>query len=225
MRLNGRIDVLIIDKFREQIKSNLKLIIILVTLFTTFFGIVSAYCLRNGVSLSLYIRVVAAITGVSPFIGIISNVGIALWCATVAITLFTILIVTTGRIEESKMKFLKYSLFLNTFMFLDDALMFHEYVFPRVLGIRETMFYIFYASFVLFLLLRFYKVILSEQFILMFLGLTGFALSVFFDKFEDLISFQQTFEDFFKFLGIAFWCSFFIKVSKDLLITQFKQAR
>jgi hypothetical protein len=216
MSINNLKKVFQIKLWLEQVKNNIVAIITILLVLTTFFGVVSLYCYKNGISLSLYIRDMAAVAHISPLISIISNTGLFMWGGTISIILFTYVALRDQLFYEEKL-FLIFASLLNSILFLDDALMFHEYILPKFCGISEKYVMIFYALCSILFLLRFSSLILKFNYLLLFLGLAGMGSSVFIDMMPQFIPFQQTFEDYFKFIGIAMWCFFFINTSFEIL--------
>ena len=60
-----------------------------------------------------------------PFTGLVSNIGIIFWCATVAICFFTFAIYRASNQDKISI-FLLISAFLSLILLLDDLFLFHE---------------------------------------------------------------------------------------------------
>ena len=170
-----------------------------------------------GIPISYFTRDPSALMGVPFYIGLLSNLGILLWCSSAAICLFSFM-VFRGVVKNTEVAlFFLFSGILTIILLFDDFFLIHESVFPNYLNIPEKLFYAGYVPTLLTYLVRFRKIILKTEFLLLLLALTFFGLSIFTDLF------QQTFdilkpnlvdliEDGSKFLGIVSWCAYFVRV-------------
>lgn len=165
---------------------------------------------------------VAVIGELPIYAGILSQLGIFLWSATVAICVYSLQFISN--LEQRK--FIKTSVFITLFLSLDDAFMFHESLFPS-LGIHQKIVFLGYGLLMSLYLLRFYKLILTTDFILFVFALGWFGISMLIDNFIHNVSpyITKLAEDGTKFIGIITWllyfartCSLFQK-SKELKST------
>lgn len=153
---------------------------------------------------------------VSVYIAFLSNVGITMWCFTVA-TLFLSykLAKDLGRPKRIQ-RFLFSSGLLTVLMLVDDLFLLHDVVMPVYLHISEKLFYLFYGSSVLALLYFYREVILRTDYILFLLAFVFMAGSVITDvllAFGIEIYDVYLFEDGFKFMGIVSWLVYFARTS------------
>ena len=151
----------------------------------------------------------AAVNNYHPFIGIISNIGILIWCSSASICLFFAFFIKRENIEYYQ--FLLNAGILTSLLLLDDLFMFHDYIFPESLGISEKSIYVIYMLYILIFLLKFNGLILKSNYILFITGLFFFASSIAIDQLIQPIKITYFFEDGCKFLGIAAWASYFIR--------------
>lgn len=170
-----------------------------------------------GISISYFTRDPSAIMGAPFYIGLLSNLGILLWCSAAVICLFSF-IIFRGVVKHAEFSsFFLFSSVLTAILLFDDLFLIHESVFPQYLNIPEKLFYVSYVIALIAYLARFRKTILKTEFLLLLLALNFFGLSIITDLF------QQTFhllrpglanliEDFSKFLGILSWCTYFVRV-------------
>lgn len=170
-----------------------------------------------GIPISYFTRDPSAIMGVPFYIGLLSNLGILLWCASAVICLFSFTIFQ-GVVKHIEFaSFFLFSSVLTIVLLFDDLLLIHESVFPHYLNIPEKFFYVSYVIALIAYLIRFRKTILKTEFLLLLLALNFFGLSIIIDLF------QQTFhlirpglvdliEDLSKFLGILGWCTYFVRL-------------
>lgn len=170
-----------------------------------------------GISISYLTRDPSAIMGEPFYIGLLSNLGILLWCSSAVVCLFSF-VVFRGVVKHAEFAtFFLFSSVLTIVLLFDDLFLIHESVFPDYLNIPEKFFYVGYVIALIAYLVRFKKTILKTEFLLLLLALNLFGLSIIIDLF------QQTFhllrpglanliEDFSKFLGILGWCTYFVRV-------------
>ncbi|MCT7982361.1 hypothetical protein NG796_03545 [Laspinema sp. A4] len=159
------------------------------------------------------------------YLGMITRLGILLWCATAAICLFTALYLKPLNPSLKHQQFILYSGIITTVLMLDDSFQFHEEVFPTYFGISEKIVYLTYVSLVALYLMKFYKIILNTRY-LVFLGLgfVCFALSMLLDMraIIDLVKMgliydrdRALLENGFKLFGIVSWCTYFSLTCKE----------
>ena len=173
--------------------------------------------LYTGVPLEKFTKDPAAIAGINPFVGIVSNIGVLLWCIGASICLFSFFNI----VERQTNKINDYSLLLLFFglttlvLLLDDLFLFHEVIAPKIFHISEKYIYILYGMIVLFGIVRFRKIIFQTEWIILGLGFVFFALSIAIDLFDSLLisSCYMFLEDSFKLLGIASWTGYFVLAS------------
>ena len=155
----------------------------------------------------------------APFLGLVSNFGIVLWCAAWAITGFAALVL----LRKGAMSF---GLFLlaqsaiTGILLADDLLLMHEKVYPRF-GLHETIIYPIYMCLVGLWVLAFRSVISFVGAGLLIVAGVSFALSIAGDLIDhvphDLGLIQRWMEDATKLFGIAFWTAFALRASWVLL--------
>jgi hypothetical protein len=97
----------------------------------------------------------AALTGAHPFLGVASNAGILLWAAAAAISLFTAALLADSARNGEARKFLRGAGLLTCWLMLDDLFLFHEWLFPSVLGVPQALVLAGYVAVVALFLLRF----------------------------------------------------------------------
>jgi hypothetical protein len=169
--------------------------------------------LKTGIPISLFTRDPADITGSSPFLGVLSNFGILLWCSTVAICVFAFLLLRRLPGRQKTALFLLLAALLSTLLMLDDFFLFHERVFPEVLHWRQRYPLILYALLTGGYLLAFRKTILESDYRMLVAAFGFFALSIGVDAvqgpFSGRVPFHHLLEDGFKLFGLANWLGYF----------------
>jgi hypothetical protein len=160
-------------------------------------------------------RDMATLADVHPLTGALSNIGILLWCATAAVSLFTTAVIWEHA-EPRQVQFLLVFSCLTLVLLFDDLFMLHEYLAPVYLGLRERYIMLIYAAAVSGLLMAFRRVILTSGYGLFGMALAFFAISVGVDRVhysQDAWSWLFLAEDGAKFLGIVGWSGYFIRHS------------
>jgi len=109
--------------------------------------------------------------------------------------------------------FLFFSGLLTLVLLLDDLFMFHEDIFPKYLHISQNLVYVGYFSLIPIYLIKFRSMIFQTEYIVLFLALGFFGLSVICDLILPLTNIEYLIEDGFKLFGIITWFIFFIRTS------------
>lgn len=153
------------------------------------------------------------------YLGLVSNLGVLLWCSTAAVCLFS------GGMSLNVSKDREVSLFMlcsgliTSMLLFDDLFLLHEEVLPDHLFIPQKLVFAAYAGLTLTYLFRFKRMILNTEYTLLLLAFGFFGLSVFVDLFvtpeEFLIAGyhgRHLIEDGLKLFGIVTWSAYFIRV-------------
>lgn len=173
-------------------------------------GMAAVASRMRGVPLALFTRDPMEITGGHPLYGVISNLGVLLWCSCAAVCFFTALALRgTGR-RSPALPFILWGGMATTVLLLDDLFLLHDILLPRHLGMRQRWIYAGYAGVCLLYLLRF-RAITSRNTPLL-LAIALFGVSVVVDILpESVLPFNRHLvEDGSKFLGIALWCACYV---------------
>lgn len=157
-----------------------------------------------------------------PYYGIISNIGIILWCATAAILLFSAMLSSKYKDHRQRSLFLFSGGILSLLLLSDDFFMIHDVVFPEYLNIDEKVVYFFYGLSVIIISYLYRKLILNSDYILLILSFVLLGTSAMTDMVL-LIGLKLTYpfvvEDSLKFLGIISWFAYFTRTSYNCLRT------
>lgn len=153
---------------------------------------------------------------VASYLGLLSMVGLALWSATVAVCLLG-----SRLLHGEQSYFLLAAGMLSLLLLFDDALVLHEGVIPRILHIPEPVILGAYVLLAAAFFVRFFRHILSTNYSLLVIALAAFTASFGIDfagASQEHASGSIIFvEDSFKFMGIAFWMSYFVHVTAAAL--------
>ena len=165
-------------------------------------------------------RDMAQIGGIHPLSGILSNLGIILWCATAATCLFSALVLRSG--PSDAYYFLLSSAGLSAALLIDDFFAVHDFLAERYLHIDEKVVIAALGVATVVLLVAFRPtIILKTHYRLLLLAPGFFAISVGADAFDDRLwrlgQWQYLLEDGAKWLGIAGWCSYYVVTSYQLV--------
>lgn len=173
------------------------------------------------VNIDAMTRDVTAIANVHPLSGILSNLGVILWCAAASICAFAAIILRDVK-PRGLFRFLLSSSLLSAYLLLDDFLLFHEKLAPWYLGLSEKFIFAALGVAVFAYLIAFRRMILRTNFGTLLLALGFLTTSVFVDAiFEPWLRqfghWTFFFEDGAKWLGIAFWCSYYVHTCHGLV--------
>ncbi|OUR93423.1 hypothetical protein A9Q87_04835 [Flavobacteriales bacterium 34_180_T64] len=176
-------------------------------------GSVYVYHQLNGIPLKTLTSDVTAAADVPLYYGIQSQIGIFFWAAAAAICFLC-----GSTIKSPEWSFFMVSGFLSLFLGLDDIFLFHEVVFPS-LGIHQKVVYLSYVVIFGVYVLKFYKLILQTEFILLAMAFGCFGLSLLIDSFFHNAAplYTQLIEDGAKFVGIVYWTIYFYSTATKTL--------
>ena len=173
-------------------------------------ALVSVY--RN-VPIGFVLRDPLATLHAHPLTGVLSNVGVLVWCAGAAICFVTQTLLREQEGQKEMRAFLLWSGLITSMLLLDDFFQFHDGLIPMYLGKGEDPVYLGYALITAWYLIRFRRVIFASEWSVLFAALAFFALSMVVDAFQEQWSspWRILFEDGFKLLGIVSWSSYLIR--------------
>jgi len=200
----------------EQFRSLVPTFIRIYVPATLLLGVAVMASLSMGVPIERFTRDPAALTDSNPFLGVISNIGILLWCASAAVCVFSYLIVReSGQDREVRLFFLLFGL-LTLLLMIDDLFLFHEEVFLKNLHLDERITYVGYIAIMVSIVYRMRVTILNTDYILLLASFVFFSCSIMIDLISDLIPdtvipWQYLFEDGMKFVGIVSWFGYFLR--------------
>jgi len=178
------------------------------------------------VSISSMTRDVTHIANIHPLFGVLSNLGIILWCVAATVCFFTAVALRNTK-RGDRFRFLLCSALLSTYLMADDFFQIHEYLAPKYLGLNEGVVFTALGIAILVYLIVFRRIILETKFGFLVLAMVLFAFSIFTDSI--IVSFllrtlgddgEHLLEDGSKWLGIASWCSYYVYTSYQFLVDQ-----
>lgn len=156
-----------------------------------------------------------SLAGLNPLFGIVSNVGVLLWCVATAVCFFSAALLAKGT-NFNVSKFLFVSGVLSFFLLIDDFFVIHESM-RDYFGIPEDMVYIFYLVYLIFYFIAFRILILNKYTVLLILAFGFLGASATLDIFQELVEYEIPayflVEDGLKLIGIASWAGYFISTA------------
>lgn len=165
------------------------------------------------------IKDTAAIAKVNPFSGYLSNMGMLMWCATIAITLFSAAVVYK-KVPTRKFLFFVCAGIFSAFLLFDDLFMFHETLAPNYLGFGEHVVYVVYIILAVAFFGVFFKEIYESNYVSLLVALGFMALSIGCDYVQNiwlwpLGQWEYLLEEGLKWFGLAWWCSYFVQTGYE----------
>lgn len=175
---------------------------------------VAAASVYKAVPVEILTQDVAAVVEIHPLTGLLSNLGILLWSAAAAVSLFTWMVLGRRQMNMPAGFFLASGL-LTLLLLLDDLFLFHEDLAEGYLGIGQATVLALYVLLSGAYGLAFRRTILRTEYVLLASAVACFAASILFDAIEDdwTNRWQYLIEDGFKFLGICNWCAYHVRTA------------
>ena len=198
-----------------------------ITFFPSFFilAVIGAVSAIYHVKMPDMTRDMTAIAGIHPLTGVLSNLGVLLWCAAASICLFSAL--TIHHVASKDIFwFLFSSGLLSLYLLFDDLFQFHEDLASRYLGLDEKVVYAVLGLAVFGYLTAFRRVILRTEYVFLLLAVGFLSSSVVIDAILQpwmwrLGHWEFFFEDGAKWLGIAAWCSYYVQTAYQFSVISF----
>jgi hypothetical protein len=178
--------------------------------------LVTIAALSPHIALSSLTRDMAAIAHVHPLVGVVSNVGILLWCATVVICLFSRSLLRQQGLH-AEARFLLWAGLLTLVLMVDDLFMIHEYIAPVHFHVNEKLVLASYACGAGAYLLKFRRLILAANYQLLAAAMVLFTASMIVDM-ADGRGWWGLGEDGSKILGIASWLGYHATMARHWLV-------
>ncbi|ESA33343.1 hypothetical protein N836_21900 [Leptolyngbya sp. Heron Island J] len=165
---------------------------------------------------------VFSIADIHPLSGLLSNIGVLLWCAAATICFFV-----AGVLRQTKnyrvIPFLLASACLSMYLLIDDFFLLHEELVPTYIGILQNTVLMLIMIAVVVYLFWFRRIILRTQygFMLIAIGFLGISVGVdtvlkpwllFLGEWKSLL------EDGAKLIGITSWLSYYTDVAYQFLL-------
>ncbi len=174
-----------------------------------------ALTVQSGVPISELTRDPVAVMNAPTYVGLVSNIGVLVWSATVAICVFAYSVIR-GRAGQGEWAlFLLFAGLLTALLTLDDLFLLHERLILTYVGVGENVTFGLYSLLIFAYMARFIRTILKTEFLLLLLAIGFFGLMLFADK--ELVPLDEDtshlFEDGAKLFGIVSWAAYYARVS------------
>ncbi|MEM0911536.1 MAG: hypothetical protein AAGJ37_11205, partial [Pseudomonadota bacterium] len=181
---------------------------------------------------------IAAIAEVHPFTGMLSNMGIFLWCVSATVCFFAAATLhccyqRNGTLNNANQRnlipFMVSSGLLSTYLMLDDTFLIHEEMAQSLFGIDEKVVFVMLGLTVMAYLVVFHRVILQTKFQHLLAAFVFLSLSVVIDSilqpwFEHLGEVEYFLEDGAKWLGIVSWSIYYSQTAFTSVLEAFSPA-
>jgi hypothetical protein len=165
----------------------------------------------EGVPPALMTRDALQILEARVYVGFVSSLGILLWTMGATASLLTAFAFRGSPAPKESLRFhLGFGLF-TAFLLLDDLYLFHDKIFPYFTRLPQSVVAGSYGLAVLALIFRFRSVILKTPWLLLAISLACLGLSAAMDFILPDLDRYVFVEDWFKFLGILCWASYFVR--------------
>lgn len=154
--------------------------------------------------------------------GILQRIGTILWGGTVLLTLFSYSSVESSENLIEIRKFLLSSGIFFGYFLMDELLLIHNFIFPKVLNIHQLLILILYVAATLFFLLRFRKILCINYLWIFMIAISFLGLSMIIDilSYLKVVQFEIRYflDDGAKFLGIFNLFIYYFFYCKDLIL-------
>ncbi len=157
------------------------------------------------------------------YLGLVSNAGILVWCAAVAIAVFTAAVLPRRPEFRDRRLFLLISGLITFYIMLDDLLILHDKIYPDLFHMPEQVVYFVYLPVAIAWIYRFRKQMLAADVPLLVLGAVFMCVSLTMDQWHMLYRIfgrmilpeNYLIEDGAKFLSIVTWMGYIARRASD----------
>lgn len=189
-------------------------LVAVLTVWLAMTALIAVAAIHKHVPIGWLTREMATTAGVSPFMGVISNIGAFLWSVTAAICLFAGMLLRQRKDPVSVL--LLWAGAFSLVLLFDDFFMFHERIARVHLGVGEEQVYAGYGILAMALLVCCRRQILQSAYRMLLVAFAGFALSLAFDLVEPIHGDWNLLpEDGLKLLGILAWSAYYVGLAYD----------
>jgi hypothetical protein len=204
--------LLIFNNFLLTLKSNFKNIFKIVFLFSIFLFAILVIAVKSGIEPSDLSRDYSGVYHLEPYVGMLSSLGIFIWCASVTLCWFSWYFLRMRNPNSGRKNFFFVSGLITAIIAIDDLFQFHEVIVPDYIGIHEVSFYIAYTFILIVFNIKYVNTLMNKYFSILITSYFFLAISIVFDVFfEEIVPFGTYIEDGLKFMGIALWSAYFFK--------------
>lgn len=205
------------SSFKRQLRQLSPLLVKIYALILAILALVVIARVTLGLEIGELTRDPIHKTGLHPFVGVLSNIGVLVWCFTAAYCFFAAYVLRRGNVRGERARFFLFGGLITAWLMLDDLLLFHDVIFREYLRVNEIVTYLLYAVVAGLFFYRFRELLKGFDYILLVLATGFFAASmgtdVLIDRQLATMPGVYLFEDGFKILGIGSWAMFFTRTA------------
>jgi len=154
--------------------------------------------------------------------GILQRIGLILWGFVLILPLLTYSVLGSSDNLGETRRFLLFSGVFFGYFLIDELLLIHNFILPKIINIRQLPVLIFYAAATLFFLLRFRKILIKNYLWVIVIAISFLGLSMIIDilSYQKVIQFEIRYflDDGAKFLGIFSLFIYYFFYCKDLIL-------
>ncbi|MBK4730213.1 hypothetical protein JJD41_10120 [Oxynema sp. CENA135] len=206
-------------------KESYLFILLALGICTVFIKIVLFLYYHHNIPMGHLSRDLSVIANLPAHAGFLSQIGIFFWSGTTGICLLSYKVVSNFPRTDPIKRFFLISAIFTLILGIDDAFVLHEDIFPAI-GIPEKLVLLSYALFLSFYLVKFFRVILQTEYLLLVTPLFFFGLSIFIDLLSRLRpdflgihdDIRLLLEDGTKLVGIVSWFIYFLHCGEQLIL-------
>lgn len=199
------------------------LIVWLITLLSLLIAIYSST--EKDIPLESFTKDPTALMKAPFYLGFFSNIGIMIWAAATMICFFVAYRIKEVKEINAHFWYILVSAVISLLMTLDDLFQLHEFVFPNYFSISDNMVYLTYMNIYLIYFIRFRKILLNSDYLVLGLAFVFLGLSTIIDLLPLPIPKDTFLEDAIKLFGITTWFVYFFRTGNEILdnVSEVKQ--
>lgn len=191
---------------------------------------VFAASLTSNVPVAYFLRDPAGILHVPNYVGVVSGLGVLLWCSCAAVCLFSWTVLKKTGATSHWPAFFFAAGIVTTVLLIDDFFMLHENASQIYWRFGEEMVFALYGFMFVVFIARFWRTIASTEFLVFLLACGFMGLSLVFDKLngpygDNVPAIRLLLEDGAKLLGIVAWLVYFARTCLAQTIPLFARER
>jgi len=191
------------------------LIVWLITLLSLLIAIYAST--EKDIPLESFTKDPTALMKAPFYLGFFSNIGIMIWSASSMICFFVAYRIKEVQENKSQFWFILISACISLLMSLDDLFQLHEFVFPNYFSITDNMVYLTYMNIYLLYFIRFRKLLLNSDYLVLGLAFFFLGLSTIIDLLPLPIPKDTFLEDAIKLFGVTTWFIYFFRAGNEIL--------
>ena len=173
---------------------------------------------QQQIAIPMLFRDVTVTAGAPFYAGLYSQLGALFWCSAAAICTFSWAVTRKEPGTGDWPAFLLAGGCLSAILLVDDMFLFHEAILPMVVSRPQVATYLFYLLASVAFFLKFRRIILRTNYLILLIALAFLGMSAGIDSFAErlvgdeedaLLPYRVFFEDGSKFMGTVAWLAYF----------------